>query len=61
MVRRAPGADDDCMYYFESLIHEAVRHRQKGTSVSGVAGAVGLLYEEIRTGHQVREAAFGGF
>jgi len=44
------------MYYLESLIHEAVRLRQKGIPAGAIAEAVGLLYEDPRTGEQVQQA-----
>ncbi|MCF8144320.1 MAG: hypothetical protein K9N21_10410 [Deltaproteobacteria bacterium] len=44
------------MYYFESLIYDAVERRHKALPMSHVAQDVGRLYEETEAGHQVMEA-----
>jgi hypothetical protein len=44
------------MYYFESLIREALRCRKAALAISEVARDVGLLYEDARTGREVDEA-----
>ena len=44
------------MYYFESLIREALRRREAALAISEVAREVGLLYEDARTGEEVDEA-----
>jgi len=41
------------MTYFESLIFDALRRRAAVSDVSEVAGAIGALYEDVRTGGEV--------
>jgi len=44
------------MTYFESLICDALRRRAAVSDVSEVAGAIGALYEDVRTGGEVEVA-----
>jgi len=44
------------MYYFESLIHEAVKLRHQGISVSKIARAVRRVYEAPENGEPVQAA-----